>query len=146
MAESSLPVLRFSLACTLHPPPSVLFLNPAVSQLVPSVGFLPVMELRSWVRSGEKEVDRAGVKENGPRWSQDEVATCMRAKSLQLCPTLCDPVDQSLPASSVHGILQARILEWVTMPSSRGSSRPRDLTRASHIAGVLPSEPAIVSF
>ena len=130
MAESSLPVLRFSLACTLHPPPSVLFLNPAVSQLVPSVGFLPVMELRSWVRSGEKQVDRAGVKENGPRWSQDEVATCMRAKSLQLCPTLCDPVDQSLPASSVHGILQARILEWVTMPSSRGSSRPRDPTHS----------------
>ena len=39
----------------------------------------------------------------------------------QLCPTLCDPVDCSLPGSSVHGILQARILEWVTISFSRGS-------------------------
>ena len=44
----------------------------------------------------------------------------MRAKSLQSCPTLCDPMNCSLPSSSVHGILQARILEWVAMPSSRG--------------------------
>ena len=42
------------------------------------------------------------------------------AKSLQLCPTLCDPIDCSLPPSSVHGILQTRILEWVAMPSFRG--------------------------
>ena len=42
--------------------------------------------------------------------------------------TLCDPVDYSLPGSSVHGILQARILEQVAMPSSRGSSRPRNRT------------------
>ena len=39
--------------------------------------------------------------------------------------TLCDPMDCSLPGSSVHGILQAKILEWVAMPSSRGSSQPR---------------------
>ena len=45
-----------------------------------------------------------------------------RAKTLQLCPALCDPVDCSPPGSSVHGTLQARILEWVAMPSSRGSS------------------------
>ena len=50
----------------------------------------------------------------------------MHAKSLQSCPTLCDPMDCNLPGSSVHGILQARILERVTMPSSRGSSRPGD--------------------
>ena len=43
------------------------------------------------------------------------------AKSLQLCPTLCDAMDGSLPVSSVSGILQTRILEWVAMPSSRGS-------------------------
>ena len=42
----------------------------------------------------------------------------------QSCPTLCDPMDCSLPGSSVHGILQARILEWVAMPSSRGPSQP----------------------
>ena len=44
----------------------------------------------------------------------------------QMFLTLCDPVDCSPPGSSVHGILQARILEWVAMPSSRRSSRPRD--------------------
>ena len=44
----------------------------------------------------------------------------------QLYPTLCDPVDCSLPGSSVHGILQARILEWAAIPFSRGSFQPRD--------------------
>ena len=49
--------------------------------------------------------------------------------------TFCSPVDCSPPGSSVHGILQVRILEWVAMPSSRGSSPPRDWTRVSCIAG-----------
>ena len=44
----------------------------------------------------------------------------------QPCPTLCDPRDCSPPGSSVHGILQARILEWVAIPFSRGPSQPRD--------------------
>ena len=57
------------------------------------------------------------------------------AKSLQLCPTLCNPMDYSLPGSSVHGILQARILEWVAMHSSRGSSQTRDGTPVSYVAG-----------
>ena len=56
------------------------------------------------------------------------------AKSLQLCLTLCDPMDYSLPGSSVRVILQARILEWVAMPSSRGSSQPRDRTRVSCVS------------
>ena len=49
--------------------------------------------------------------------------------------TLCDPMDCSLPGSSVHGILQARILECVTLPFSRGTSLPRDQTLVSHIVG-----------
>ena len=52
----------------------------------------------------------------------------------QSCPTLCDPVDCSPPGSSVHGILQARILEWVAISFSRGSSQLRDRTQVSHIA------------
>ena len=52
----------------------------------------------------------------------------------QLCPTLCDPMDYSPPASSVHGILQARILEWIAIPSSRRSSQPRDWTQVSCVA------------
>ena len=53
----------------------------------------------------------------------------------QSCPTLCNPTDCSPPGPSVQGILQARILEWVAMPSSRGSSQPRDPTQVSYIAG-----------
>ena len=53
----------------------------------------------------------------------------------QSCPTLCHPVDCSPPGSSVHGILQARILEWVAISFSRGSSWPRDRTQVSCIAG-----------
>ena len=53
----------------------------------------------------------------------------------QSCPTLWDPVDCGPPGSSAHGILQARTLEWVALPSSRGSSQRRDWTQASHTAG-----------
>ena len=51
----------------------------------------------------------------------------------QSCPALCNPLDCSLPGPSVHGILQARILEWVAIVFSRGSSQPRDGTRISYI-------------
>ena len=51
---------------------------------------------------------------------------CLVTKSLQSCLTLWDPTGHSLPGLSVHGILQARILEWVAMPSSRGPTPPRD--------------------
>ena len=51
----------------------------------------------------------------------------------QSCPTLCDPMDCSLPGSSVHGIFQAIVLEWSAISFSRGSSWPRDRTRASRI-------------
>ena len=53
----------------------------------------------------------------------------------QLCPTLCNPVDCSPPGSSVHWILQARILKWGAFPSSRESSPPRDGTHIACIAG-----------
>ena len=54
----------------------------------------------------------------------------MRAQS---CPTLCDPMECSLPGSSVHGIFQARILEWVAVSFSRGSSQPRNQTCISQL-------------
>ena len=60
---------------------------------------------------------------------------CMYMKIAQLCPTLCNPMAYSLPGSSVHGILQARILEWVAIPFSRRSFQPRDQTQVSHITG-----------
>ena len=49
---------------------------------------------------------------------------CVHAKLLQLCLTVCDPMDCSPPGSSVHGIPQARIQQWIAIPSSRGSSQP----------------------
>ena len=62
-----------------------------------------------------------------PLESESEVA--------QSCPTLCDPMDCSPPGSSVHVISQARVLEWVAISFSRGSSGPRDWTWVSHTAG-----------
>ena len=55
----------------------------------------------------------------------------------QLCPPLCDPMDCGPPGSSVHWILQARILEWVVISFSRGSSQPKDQTQVSRTAGRL---------
>ena len=58
--------------------------------------------------------------------------TCEVAQSY---PTLCDPMDCSLPGSTIHGIFQARILEWVAISFSRRSSQPKDWTRVSSIVG-----------
>ena len=59
---------------------------------------------------------------------------CLCAKPPHSCPTLCDTMDCSPANSSLHGILQARILEWVSMPSSKGSSQPRDWTQVSYVS------------
>ena len=63
--------------------------------------------------------------------------TCMQGKLLQLCLTLYDPIHCSQPGSSVHGILQARILEWVAISSSRGSSWTRIEPTSLTLAGVF---------
>ena len=60
-------------------------------------------------------------------------SVCMHAKSFHSCPALCNPMDYSPPGSSVHGILQARILEWAAISFSRGSLQPRGPTRISCI-------------
>ena len=97
----------------------------------PAPGDLPSPEIKP--RSPTLQVDSlppeppGKPKNTGVGESESEVA--------QSCPTLCDPVDCSLPGSSVHGILQARMLEGVAFPFSRGSSRPRDQTQVSCIAG-----------
>ena len=65
------------------------------------------------------------------------LCACMLSCFSQSCPTLCDPMDYSLPGSSIHGILQARLLEWVAISFSRGSSRPRNGACVSCIAGSL---------
>ena len=69
-------------------------------------------------------------------WKEEFTLDYLCAKSLQSCLTLCNSMDYSLPVSSIHGILQARILEWVAMPSSRESSQPRDKTCVSFISSI----------
>ena len=67
---------------------------------------------------------------------------CVCMKVTQSCPTLCNSMDYSLPDSSVHGILWARILEWVAFPFSRGSSHPRIEPRSPALQVVFsPAEP-----
>ena len=85
------------------------------------------------VRGGGQEVRSSG-------WSSGEELPHVQDKKsesevTQLCPTLCDPMGCSLPGFSVHGIFQARILEWVAIAFSRRASQPRNRTRVSCIAG-----------
>ena len=77
------------------------------------------------------------LEENISMQSHTHTLTCVHvpAQSLQLCPALCNPIGYSVPGSSVHAILQARILEWVARPFSMGSSQLRDWTCVSCIAG-----------
>ena len=69
----------------------------------------------------------SAVNKNSIQWSE----------VTQSHPTLCNPMDYSQPGFSMHEILQARILEWVAISFSRGSSQPRDQTWVSYIAGRL---------
>ena len=82
-----------------------------------------------WLKIG-KGVWQSGI----PAYLTSIQSCCLVTKS---CPTLCDPLDYSLPISSLHGILQARILECVAIYFSRGSSQPRDWIHVSYIAGIF---------
>ena len=68
-------------------------------------------------------------------FGNEMLLTLVQARSVtKLCPTLCNPMDCSPPGFSVHGIFQARILEWVAISYSRRSSQPSDQTRISHVS------------
>ena len=75
-----------------------------------------------------------GVSDRSERSCSMVLLVCMCSVA-HSCPTFCNPMDRSPPGSSIHGIVQARILEWVVISFSRGSSSPRDLTCISCIAG-----------
>ena len=93
-------------------------------------------ELKSFLMRVKEETEKAGLKLNIQKTKiMESGPIAAAAKSLQSCPTLCDPVDCSLPGFFVLGILQARILEWVTISFSRGSSRSRDRTQVYCIGG-----------
>ena len=72
----------------------------------------------------------AGSLPLAPPGKPQTLPVCLSVKVAQSCPILCNSMDYT-----VHGILQARILDWVAFPFSRGSSEPRDRTQVSHIAG-----------
>ena len=72
------------------------------------------------------------VENSDKTWSTGE-GNGSDSEVTQSCPTLCDPIDCSLPGSSVHGIFQAIVLEWVAISFSRGSSQPRAQTWVSCI-------------
>ena len=100
----------------------VLFVLPSVSDLLFDLASIPT------VVSLDFEGDNSL---NDHIWFQSPVFnTFIKVKVTQSCPTLCDTGDYT-----VHGILQARILEWVVIPFSRGSFESRDRTQVSHIAG-----------
>ena len=106
-------------------------LNPPVKELeapVPTCRATIMTPLPSQEESGPHSITEWKIQ--GHRFP----LTCLRAKSLQSCLTLCDPVDCSPPGSSVGRILQARILGWVAMPSSGGCSQPRDQTCVSYVS------------
>ena len=85
--------------------------------------------------NAQEEKDKISKKEN-ICIEQEYFPTCACMLSCFSLVWLCDPVDCSPPGSSVRGILQARILEWIAMPSSMGSSWPRDWTRTSYISTI----------
>ena len=94
----------------------------APQQLKPRQGGALTLQRR--VAPSSPQLEKAQEKQRRPE--------CV--KLLQSGPTLCDPTDCSLPGSSVHGILQVRILDWIVFPFSGGSSSPRDLTQVSYVS------------
>ena len=75
----------------------------------------------------------AGIATPTPGTPSSIWCVCVCVLVAQSCPTLCDPMDSNPPGSSVHGILPARAVEWVTIFFSRAPSRPRDRTGVSRI-------------
>ena len=94
--------------------------------------YLAFGKLGSLVRKMCSEVSIKSAEDHrilSPQRDRESVCGCMHSKLFSHAQ-VCKPMDGRLPGSSVHGILQARILEWVARPSSMGSSQPRDRTHA----------------
>ena len=104
---------------------------------------VPFFFLWTWVHFGYKpSFYLADTGDKRKTQNQAELSTCIigvlgkkESEVIQSCQTLCDPVDCSLPCSSIHGIFQAGVLEWGAVSFSTGSSRPRDWIQVSHIVG-----------
>ena len=94
-----------------------------------------INEWMTWLFSGEKLNYERAFRVTPMKNFVQSLVKVKESEVAQLCPTLCDPMDCSPPGSSIHGILQARVLEWVAISFSRWSSRPRDWTWVSRIVG-----------
>ena len=129
-------------AITQHPPamllfsPTVLIPHHSLSLLLPltqDASSLSLWPSKLPIFQNEAlDISPILHRAKGPTYARKKVK---ESEVAQLCPTLCDPMDCSLPGSSLHGILQAGVLEWVAIAFSRGSSWPRDRTWVSHIPG-----------
>ena len=114
----------------------------------PEASALWVVALDKWIRFCGTNT-RVSPWRAYTSWPLASHLLCVCVLVVQSCLTLCDPMDYSWIGSSVHGILQARILEWVTIPFSRGCSWPSDQTQVSALAGglftvwALPGKPDI---
>ena len=92
-------------------------------------------EIVNQVQETQRVLYRINPRRKMPRHILIKLTKESESEVTQSCLILCYPVDCSLPGSSIHGIPQARIREWVAISFSRGSSQPRDQTQVSHIAG-----------
>ena len=106
--------------------------------LVWLLGLINYYYLINYSPNNSREVN---MQHNVLAWQHRRERICLQSRSeseiAQSCPTLCNPMDCSQSGSSIDGIFQARILAWVAISFSRGSSRPRDRAQVSHIAGRL---------
>ena len=84
-----------------------------------------------WIEEAGR-LQSMGLQRVGHNW-ETSVQNESESEVAQSCPILCDPMDCSLSGSSIHGIFQARVLEWISISFSRGSSQPRDQTQVSRI-------------
>ena len=100
-----------------------------------SFSFSSRVVVRLWGHKFESR--EVSMNHSSPVRTNEDFAGEVWGEVSQLCPTLCNPMDYSPPGSSTPGIFQTRILEWVAISFSRGSSWPRDQTLVSHIAGRL---------
>ena len=94
------------------------------------VGYSPY-GCKEWTQLSTNAQGMTRIHKHLPMFS---TSVCVHANSLQSCTTLCSPMDCYLPGSSVPGILQARLLEWVAISSSRGSFQPRNRTCISYVS------------
>ena len=129
---------------TLYPllescsPPPIQFDFLSRTSVIPKIGFNGLLAIpTAFCRCPSPGTHYTLTRMEIPSGQEEYPRSCMHAKSLQSCPALCNRMDCSPPGSSVHVILQGRILEWSAMPFSRGPSQSRDGTCVS------PTSPAL---